>query len=118
VLGGGGYSIRNVSRCWAYETSVLLSTSISNNIPYNDFFQYYGPDFKLHLTPAPVENLNSKEYMEKVKVKVLQNLSHLEHAKWPLLLHLPPSRITKSLTSVWPIGAAKKSPSPSRRCRA
>ncbi len=24
ILGGGGYAIRNVARCWAYETSVLL----------------------------------------------------------------------------------------------
>ena len=24
VLGGGGYTLRNVPRCWAYETSVLL----------------------------------------------------------------------------------------------
>ena len=25
VLGGGGYTIRNVSRCWAYETARLLN---------------------------------------------------------------------------------------------
>ena len=24
VLGGGGYKIKNVARCWAYETGVLL----------------------------------------------------------------------------------------------
>jgi histone deacetylase 1/2 len=24
ILGGGGYTIRNVSRCWAYETAVAL----------------------------------------------------------------------------------------------
>lgn len=26
VLGGGGYRISNVSRCWAYETGVILGT--------------------------------------------------------------------------------------------
>ena len=50
--GGGGYTVRNVARCWAYETSVLLNTPLSNDIPYNDFFEYYAPDFKLHLTPS------------------------------------------------------------------
>lgn len=80
VLGGGGYNIRNVSRCWAYETSVVLSTPISNNIPYNDFFQCYGPDFKLHLTPADIPNLNSRHELEKTKTAVLQNLSFVEHA--------------------------------------
>ena len=24
VLGGGGYTIKNVARCWAYETAVCL----------------------------------------------------------------------------------------------
>lgn len=53
---GGGYAIRNVSRCWAYETSVLLDIPISNDIPKNDYYDYYQPDYKLHLTVrAPVE---------------------------------------------------------------
>ena len=28
VLGGGGYTLRNVPRCWAYETSVLLDAEV------------------------------------------------------------------------------------------
>ena len=39
VVGGGGYNIRNVARCWAYETSVLLDQEISDDIPMNDFIQ-------------------------------------------------------------------------------
>ena len=35
VLGGGGYNIRSVARCWAYETAVLLDTEINDKIPYN-----------------------------------------------------------------------------------
>ena len=35
VLGGGGYTKRNVARCWTYETGVLLDEDISNDIPYN-----------------------------------------------------------------------------------
>lgn len=30
MLGGGGYTIRNVARCWTYETSVALDAEISN----------------------------------------------------------------------------------------
>lgn len=51
VVGGGGYNIRSVSRCWCYETSVLLNTEIPNSIPYNEFFHYYSPDFALHRAP-------------------------------------------------------------------
>ncbi len=61
VLGGGGYTIRNVARCWAYETSVLLDREIPNEIPFNDYYEYYAPDFELHLTPEPMDNLNTKE---------------------------------------------------------
>jgi histone deacetylase 3 len=48
VLGGGGYTIRNVSRCWAYETSVLLDTELSNELPYNEYYEFFGPDYTLH----------------------------------------------------------------------
>ena len=34
VLGGGGYTVRNVARCWTFETSLLLSAEISNELPY------------------------------------------------------------------------------------
>ena len=29
VLGGGGYTMRNVARCWTYETAVLLDAEIA-----------------------------------------------------------------------------------------
>lgn len=33
LIGGGGYSLRNVARCWAYETSVALGVDIPDEIP-------------------------------------------------------------------------------------
>ena len=32
LLGGGGYTIRNVARCWTYETSIALDTDITNGL--------------------------------------------------------------------------------------
>lgn len=32
LLGGGGYTIRNVARCWAYETSLALGVEIQNGV--------------------------------------------------------------------------------------
>ena len=52
------------SRCWVYETAVLLDTPIDNDIPYNDFYEYYSPDFKLHLTPTNMDNQNSVEALQ------------------------------------------------------
>jgi histone deacetylase 1/2 len=74
LLGGGGYTIRNVARCWTYETSTALNCVIANELPYNDYFEYFGPDFKLHISPTNMTNQNSSEYLEKIKVKLFENL--------------------------------------------
>jgi len=94
VLGGGGYNIRNVSRCWTYETAVLLDLSLDNRIPHNDFYQYYGPDFKLHLAPNDMVNYNTREELERTKVLVLQNLSQLDHAPSVQMQQVPPDLLT------------------------
>lgn len=93
VLGGGGYTIRNVARCWAYETSVLLDTPINDEIPYNDYYDYYGPDYKLHITPGAMENCNTRETLEKSKGLVLERLSKLIHAPSVQIQERPPDAI-------------------------
>lgn len=91
VLGGGGYTVRNVARCWTYETSVLLQTPIGNDLPYNDFFEYYAPDFKLHLTPAPaMENKNTPEKLQSLVSSIFQNLKHLTAAPSVQMQTIPP----------------------------
>jgi len=51
LLGGGGYTITNVSRCWTYETAVALNKTLDNNLPkIENYYEHYNPDFKLHLT--------------------------------------------------------------------
>merc|ERR1712048_142688 len=62
LLGGGGYTIRNVARCWTYETAIALGEEIANDLPYNDYFEYFGPDFKLHIQPNNNENKNTYDY--------------------------------------------------------
>lgn len=32
ILGGGGYTIRNVARCWTFETAVALDSDIANGM--------------------------------------------------------------------------------------
>jgi len=77
VLGGGGYTVRNVARCWANETGVLLDEKLSEQIPYNEYYEYYGPDFNLHITPSNMENHNTKKYMEKTRNELFECLNSL-----------------------------------------
>jgi histone deacetylase 1/2 len=92
VVGGGGYTIRNVARCWAYETAVLLDRpDIPNEIPYNDYYEYYAPDFELHLQPEAMENLNTTESLEGVRVELLQQLQDLQGAPSVAMQQVPPA---------------------------
>lgn len=68
LLGGGGYTIENVARCWTYETGLMLGQEIDNDIPKEDsFYQFYGKENnKIHFQVDKVENKNSKEYLDEI----------------------------------------------------
>ncbi|KAI7902326.1 uncharacterized protein BX663DRAFT_510750 [Cokeromyces recurvatus] len=75
VLGGGGYTMRNVARTWAYETGVVVGQEIGPDMPYNDYYEYFGPDYKLDVRPSNMKNMNTEDYLDKVKAQVFENLS-------------------------------------------
>ncbi|QPG95123.1 histone deacetylase [Epichloe festucae Fl1] len=74
VLGGGGYTMRNVARTWAYETGVLVGQDMDRTLPYNEYYEYYAPDFELNVRSSNMENSNSREYLEKITAAVIDNL--------------------------------------------
>jgi histone deacetylase 1/2 len=39
LLGGGGYKIINVARCWAYETGVALGVDMEEALPPNEYYE-------------------------------------------------------------------------------
>lgn len=80
VVGGGGYTMRNVSRTWTYETGILNNKIVGPEIPYNDYYEYYGPDYRLEVRPSNMQNANSREYLNKILTQVLQNLSRTKFA--------------------------------------
>lgn len=95
LVGGGGYTIRNVARCWTYETSVALDAEIQNELPYNDYFEYFGPDFKLHISPSNMANTNSSEYLDKIKVRLFENLRLIPHAPGVQMQPIPEDAINE-----------------------
>jgi len=74
VLGGGGYTMRNVARTWAFETGQLIGMEMSPTLPYNDYYEYFAPDYELDVKPSNMDNANSSEYLEKIKNSVIENL--------------------------------------------
>merc|ERR1719356_2160790 len=94
LSGGGGYTIRNVARCWTYETAVALGAEIANELPYNDYFEYFGPDFKLHISPSNMANQNTSEYLDKIKTRLFENLRMLPHAPGVQMANIPEDAIS------------------------
>lgn len=92
VLGGGGYTVSNVARCWTYETAVCLDkTEIDGAIPFNDYYQYFGPSYNLHIDPDKnLENRNSREFLETAMIRCLENIKRLEAAPSVQRQDVPP----------------------------
>lgn len=80
LLGGGGYTIRNVARCWCYETGVAVGVELEDKMPFNEYYEYYGPDYALHVAPSNMENTNTRDDLTKLRNKLLENLCKLQHA--------------------------------------
>ncbi|XP_039116024.1 histone deacetylase 6 isoform X2 [Dioscorea cayenensis subsp. rotundata] len=91
VLGGGGYTIRNVARCWCYETAVAVGVEPENKLPYNEYYEYFGPDYTLHIEPKNMENQNSIKDLEKIRNALLEHLSKIEHAPSVQFQERPPA---------------------------
>jgi len=82
VLGGGGYTVRNVARCWAYETSICVDQDLGNELPFDtEYYEYFSPDFNLHPdTNNRRENMNSRAYLESIVETTQNHLKIVAHA--------------------------------------
>ncbi|POY71946.1 hypothetical protein BMF94_5029 [Rhodotorula taiwanensis] len=97
VLGGGGYTIKNVSRCWTYETAVLLGQEqdLPNALPHTVYDDFFAPDWKLHPELASgrnrLENCNSRESLERIRSGILERLRYMHGAPSVQMSEVPPS---------------------------
>lgn len=96
VLGGGGYTIKNVSRCWAYETAVLLDLhhTLPSSLPHTAYDDFFAPDWKLHPDLSAgrtrIENLNTRKGLEKIRVGILERLRFMHGAPSVGMTEIPP----------------------------
>ncbi|KAG6869182.1 hypothetical protein C0993_012281 [Termitomyces sp. T159_Od127] len=89
--------MRNVSRAWAYETGLAagvelgpgerylivncsysyLPLDFSLEIPVNEYYEYFGPDYELDVKSSNADDLNTPAYLDRVKRIVMENLRHV-----------------------------------------
>ena len=64
VLGGGGYTLSNVSRCWTLDTATLIGDDCLRGLPHEvpqhePYRWYYGPQHTLRLGCTRRKNQNT-----------------------------------------------------------
>lgn len=100
ILGGGGYTVKNVSRCWTYETSVLLDVEIPDELPFTEFYEHFTPDYKLNIPAQTMVNMNTHRDMESIIETVHENLRNIKTAPSCQMVDIPPSFVEDASNDV------------------
>ncbi|KAJ4481992.1 histone deacetylase [Lentinula aciculospora] len=66
LLGGGGYTVKNVARAWCYETACALGVQHDlvpegeegGMMPWNEYFEWFGPRYRLEVVKNNMEDVN------------------------------------------------------------
>ena len=63
LLGGGGYTVKNVARAWTYETACALGIedNLDVNLPWTEYFDWFGPRYRLEVSENNMVDLNIKD---------------------------------------------------------
>ncbi|CAA86662.1 Putative histone deacetylase 2 [Caenorhabditis elegans] len=81
VLGGGGYTLRNVARCWALETGVILGLRMDDEIPGTSLYSHYFTPRLLRPNLVPKMNdANSAAYLASIEKETLACLRMIRGA--------------------------------------
>jgi hypothetical protein len=72
------------------QTGVALGHELTDKMPPNEYYEYFGPDYTLHVAPSNMENKNSWHHLDDIRSKLLDNLSKLRHAPSVQFQERPP----------------------------
>jgi len=97
LVGGGGYTPRNVARAWAHETSIVigcdgtLDPMIPRHTPYYSHFKYDSlfPTIA-ELLGSPRGNKNTQRDLNRHIEKITEQLRMVKHAPSVQSTHIPP----------------------------
>ncbi|KAI9784215.1 MAG: histone deacetylase [Peltula sp. TS41687] len=96
VLGGGGYTPRNVARLWTYETAVCVGANLNPRLPEHipHVEKVFAPDdrtlFPRLSGTGRFENKNSREYLWGLILKIREQLRYLQGAPSVQMQMIPP----------------------------
>ncbi|KAK4754825.1 hypothetical protein SAY87_008582 [Trapa incisa] len=62
------------------QTGLALGVEVDNKVPRHEYYDYFGPDYTLHVEPSNMKNKNTRRKLEEIRWKLLDNLSKLQHS--------------------------------------
>lgn len=74
----------------ARQTGVALGVEVDDKMPQHEYYEYFGPDYTLHVAPSNMENKNTHQMLEEIQGKLLEYLSRLQHAPSVQFQERPP----------------------------
>ncbi|MCQ2816974.1 MAG: histone deacetylase [archaeon] len=77
MLGGGGYTLRNVPRAWTYESGLAVGIELEDKMPKHDYLEYFYPEYKLHMPVSNMENVNTPEYLDSILEQIDSHLKNV-----------------------------------------
>ncbi|KJA29569.1 hypothetical protein HYPSUDRAFT_31491 [Hypholoma sublateritium FD-334 SS-4] len=81
LLGGGGYTVKNVAKTWTYETACALGieNDIDLNLPWSQYFEWFGPTYRLEVPENNMEDMNVKDgSLNQIREAALEQLQQLK----------------------------------------
>ncbi|KAI9704933.1 MAG: histone deacetylase [Candelina mexicana] len=99
ILGGGGYTPRNVARLWTYETSVCIGAQLNEALPaHTEFLNHLTKDsdpkvpFPTLIPPLipKYANANTPEYLRGLVTSIKEQLRYQKGAPSVQMQHIPP----------------------------
>jgi acetoin utilization deacetylase AcuC-like enzyme len=79
ILGGGGYTIENVAKCWTIETSIIINKKISCKMPYNNFSEFFSSLEILNVKKTEFIDKNNKKDLKQLKKKIIKNIKNIKN---------------------------------------
>ncbi|KAL1408926.1 hypothetical protein Q8F55_005740 [Vanrija albida] len=97
MVGGGGYTIKNVAKAWTKETAIMCGVDLPEDLPYNRYMEYFGPRYKLEVLPTNVDDHNPPEYVEALRKAIFENLKQIPHAPGVQMREVPGKPLSRAL---------------------
>jgi len=69
---------------------VAVGEELDDKLPFHEYYEYFGPDYNLHVPPSNMQNQNVKRDLDNLRTKVLENLSKLQHVPSVQFSERPP----------------------------